>query len=54
MTEISVGLTIVIPGSVDPGMNFCLEVKRLNIIKFVIEKQRYMGDNKPSNLINYA
>ena len=30
MTEISVGFTIVIPGSVDPGMHFGLEVKRLN------------------------
>ena len=29
MTEISVGFTIVIPGSVDPGMHFGLEVKRL-------------------------
>ena len=31
MTEISVGFTIVIPGSVDPGMHFGLEVKRLKI-----------------------
>ena len=30
MTEISVGFTIVIPGSLDPGMHFGLEVKRLN------------------------
>ena len=29
MTEISVGFTIVIPGSLDPGMHFGLEVKRL-------------------------
>ena len=34
MTEISFGFTlaiysIVIPGSLDPGMHFCLEVKRL-------------------------
>ena len=30
MTEISVGFTIVIPRSVDPGMHFSLEVKRLS------------------------
>ena len=29
MTEIPVGFTIVIPGSMDPGMHFGLEVKRL-------------------------
>ena len=27
MTEISVGFTIVTPGSLDPGMHFGLEVK---------------------------
>ena len=32
MTEISVGFTIVIPGSVDPGMHFGLEVKRLKML----------------------
>ena len=31
MTEISVGFTIVIPGTVDPHMHFGLEVKRLSI-----------------------
>ena len=30
--EIAVGLTIVIPGSVDPGMHFGLEVKRLTYV----------------------
>ena len=29
MTEISVGFTIVTPGSLDPGMHFSLEVKGL-------------------------
>ena len=29
MTEISVGFTIVTPGSLDPGMHFGLEVKWL-------------------------
>ena len=29
MTEISVGFTIVIPGSLDPDMHFGLEVKWL-------------------------
>ena len=30
MTEISVGFTIVIPGSLDPDMHFGLEVNWLN------------------------
>ena len=36
MTEISVGLTIVIPGSLDPGMHFGLEVKRWSGVSIAI------------------
>ena len=45
MTEIPVGITIVTPGSLDPGMHFGLEVEWLKKLTLSSSKWPNIGHN---------